>query len=113
MERAPPRGGERAFYGLARQFVTEGDRVALQAQDTGGQTLVEGVIQADSRDEPRLDAVRRDGYQLEKSLRRWRAARDASKHRVGDASGEGWRVAGERFAEEEGIAAGGAIEIVP
>ena len=95
--------------------MTEGDRVALQAQDTSGKTFVEGGggLRADSRDKPGLDAIRRDGHQIEETLRCWRAARDAGKHGVGDAGGSAWGVAGERFGEEEGIAAGGAIEIVP
>ena len=42
MERSPARRGERALYRLARQFMTEGDGVALQAQDASGQTFVQG-----------------------------------------------------------------------
>src|SRR5262245_11473222 len=97
VQRLPPCGRERALYRLARKFMPQDERVAIQVEHACDQTLVERrfILHAQRCDDPTLDLPRRDRNRLQEALRLRRAARHPREYRVGDAGGDVSALAGE------------------
>ena len=103
---------ERLLDGHARDLVAERDRVAVGAQHPGRQAGVEGIWLVGQRfEQPQLGPLRHDRDRVEQRPRRGVQPGAAGEDGVADGRREVGAAGRERLGDEEGVAAGAAVQL--